>query len=153
MTKIVSDLRVCFLNTVTKFLKWTTFDTFLRTVNFVLTFFSRRDSFPCKRWKAIFRRLKSQKSPFSWAMVIHADTNFSKLVNLSPVKFFALSRPLWIWYIKREKRSLFDLINFTGISCSWHTFLPSDLFISLEIFGLWTNSEEKFRSFSLVFNS
>ena len=45
------------------FLKWTTFDTFLRKVNFIFVF-SRRVSFPCKCGKAIFwrsRRLISQK--------------------------------------------------------------------------------------------
>ena len=57
---------------------------------------------------------------------------------------------LKLWHIKWEKRSLFDLINFTGISCSWHVFLPSNLFISLEIFGLSTNSKEKFKSFSFM---
>ena len=35
---------------------------------------------------------------------------------------------LKLWYIKWEKRSLFDLISFTGISCSWHAFVLSNLF-------------------------
>ena len=48
-----------------------------------------------------------------------------------------------------RKKILFDLINFTGILCSWDAFLPSNLFISLEIFGLTTNSKEKFKAFSI----
>ena len=57
---------------------------------------------------------------------------------------------LKLWYVNREKRSLFDLINFTGISCSWHAFFLSNLFVSFEISGLSTNSKEKYKSFSLI---
>ena len=74
-----------------KYVKWTTFNAFLKRVHFIL-FFSRKISFPFKCRKAIFqrfRRLKNQKFPLH--MNHGHNTDFSKLVNLCPVKTFSLS--------------------------------------------------------------
>ena len=68
--------------------KWTTF---LRRVNPIFMFFRRRVSFPYKCGKAIFRqsrRLKSQNFPLH--MNHGYSTDYSKLVNLCPVKHFSL---------------------------------------------------------------
>ena len=78
-----------------KYVKWATFDAFLR-VNFFLIFFSRRLSFPFKYGKAILWwswRLKSQNFPIR---VNHVhDTDLSKLVSLCPVKkHFLISTPV-----------------------------------------------------------
>ena len=65
-----------------KCVKWTTFHTFLRKVNFILMF-SRRVSFPFKCGEAIFRW--SRSSMISMKLTPHGDTDFSKLVNFYPV--------------------------------------------------------------------
>ena len=54
-------------------------------------------------------------------------------------KFELNNELLKLQYTKREKRYLFDLINFTGISCSWHA-----------IFVLSPNSKENFKSFFFI---
>ena len=86
---IRTQMAVHTARTSKKFVKWATFDTVLRRVNFEEE--KRRDSFPCKCGKAIFRqsrRLKSQKFACPWTLVTHGDTDSRKLVNLCPVKFF-----------------------------------------------------------------
>ena len=79
--------------------KWTAFDNFLRKVNFILMFhflfWFWWVSFPFKNRKAIFQRstrLKSQKFPLG--VNYDHDTDFSKLVNINPVKkFFLILNP------------------------------------------------------------
>ena len=56
--------------------------------------FSRRVSFPFKCSKAIFWRSRKQNvkvSPLTWTIVMpHGNNEFSKLLNLFPVKIFSL---------------------------------------------------------------
>ena len=68
------------------------FQCFFKKGSFHFVFFSRKISFPFKCRKAIFqrfRRLKNQKFPLH--MNHGHNTDFSKLVNLCPVKTFSLS--------------------------------------------------------------
>ena len=107
-----------------KYVKWTTFDAFLR-VNFFLIFFSRRLSFPFKYGKTIFWRswrLKSQNFPLG---VNHAhDTDLSKLVHLCPVKKNSLISTA-AFLVRNFLFVLFCFAQFFCISANFRVLIPN----------------------------
>ena len=85
-------------HTKKKSVKWKTFDSFLRRINFILIFFQEELASLLSAGKPFFGNLEGWKFkifPSAWTMVrSHWDTDFSELIKLCPLKrFFLVSTP------------------------------------------------------------